>query len=168
MLAITLQHTAQARLNELFYIAVKKIAVRHTADLFTQPSLMFTQRGKIAASALLQKNIIKINPILYAQNTDYFISHTIAHELAHIMVYQLYGLAAKPHGLQWQKIMLEIFNVPPKVTHTLDVSAVAMREVVYKCVCQVIPLSLIRHNKVVRGKQSYVCRKCKTVLTPLH
>lgn len=165
MLTTTLQNKAQVRLDSLFTQAVTMPAVCKYSRAFTQPSLAFKQRGKIAASALLQKNVIRINPTLYVQNTDYFISHIIAHELAHIMVYQLYGLRVKPHGIQWQKVMLEVFSLPPRVTHTLDVSEVAMREVLYECACQQVPLSLIRHNKVTKGKQTYVCRKCNTKLT---
>lgn len=173
----TLQEQAQTRLNILFTQALNTSALHSFANIFTQPLLAYNQRGKIAASALLQKNIININPTLYSQNTDYFLSHIIAHELAHIMVYQLYGLniknglraknrlRVKPHGIEWKKIMVEVFNLPPQVTHTLDVSDVAMREIAYKCGCQQVSLSLIRHNRVVNKKQSYVCRKCREILT---
>ncbi|MFT6267787.1 MAG: SprT protein [Alphaproteobacteria bacterium] len=164
-LSTTLQKEAQTRLNLLFDSAIKKSAVNEFAGLFRQPSLAYNQRGRIAASALLQKNIIKINPTLYSQNTEYFISHIIAHELAHIMVYQLYGLGVKPHGIEWQKVMLAVFDLAPKVTHTLDVSAVTMRQITYECACQQVPLSLTRHNKVLNKKQSYICRKCNTTLT---
>jgi SprT protein len=161
----TLLNEAQDRLNSLFNLAITNSAISEFTELFKQPHLAYNQRGKVAASALLQKNIIKINATLYSQNTNYFITHIIAHELAHIMVYQLYGLRVKPHGIEWQKMMLEVFDLPPKVTHTLDVSEVAMREITYECACQKVPLSLTRHNKVVNKRQLYVCRKCKTVLT---
>jgi SprT protein len=164
-LSTALQNQAQARLDLLFDSALKESTINAFTRLFRQPSLTYNQRGRIAASALLQKNTVNINPTLYCQNTDYFLSHVIAHELAHIMVYQLYGLRVKPHGVEWQKIMLEVFNLPAKVTHTLDVSGVAMRAVRYNCACQEVSLSLIRHNKVLKGKQSYICKKCDTVLT---
>ena len=164
MLSITLQQSAQQKLSSLYDMAVVSPALLKYKRTFTQPDLAFKQRGKIAASARLQKNVININPILFGQNPDYFLSHIIAHELAHILVYQLYGLKVKPHGLEWKKVMLEVFSLPPKVTHSLDVSDVAMREILYQCACQTVGLSLIRHNRVIQKKQVYICRKCKQTL----
>jgi SprT protein len=163
-LAINLQNQAQQRLDFLFTFALTKPALQECLGVFKKPSLLFNQRGKIAGSALLQTNTIKLNAVLYTQNTDYFLSQVIAHELAHIMVYQLYGRTVRTHGIEWQKVMLEVFELYPKVTHSLDVSKVAMRTVTYACLCQQVPLSLIRHNRVVRGKQTYICRKCNTTL----
>jgi SprT protein len=165
MLTNTLQDSAQERLSFLFENALKNPALEKVKRRFIQPTLTYNQRGRIAASAVLQKNINKINATLYAQNTHYFLSHIIAHELAHIMVYQLYGRRVKPHGIEWKKVMVEVFELPALVTHTLDVKDVAMREFPYKCGCQTVALSLIRHNRVVNKKQSYICRKCNEILT---
>jgi SprT protein len=135
----------------------------------SKPSILFTQRGKIAGSALLQKNIIKLHPTLLAQNVDYYLDEVIAHELSHILVYQLFGQykgilrreRVKPHGLEWQTIMTEVFDLVPRVTHQLDVKAISMQSFEYECACQSVDLSLIRHNKVIRGKQVYYCKRCK-------
>lgn len=164
MLTNTQQSSAQARLSHLFENALENPILSKVKRRFVQPTLTYNQRGRIAASAVLQKNIIKINATLFAQNTDYFLSHIIAHELAHIMVYQLYGQRVKPHGIEWKKVMMEVFDLPAQVTHTLDVKDVAMREFAYTCSCQTVALSLIRHNRVVNKKQSYICRKCNEVL----
>jgi len=159
-LSETLINKAQATLEELFVNAIASNILRQFKGTFSMPSLAFNQRGKIAGSAVLQKNLIKLNAKLFAQNTDYFLSHIIAHELAHIMVYQLYGLRVKPHGREWKKIMLEAFKLAPEVTHSMDTKDVTLRTFMYKCTCQTVALSVIRHNKVVRGKQTYICRRC--------
>jgi SprT protein len=159
-LSTNLKNQAQSRLEILFESAIITATLSEFSGVFNIPSLAYNQRGNIAGCALLQKNIIKLNPKLFIENPEYFLSHIIAHELAHILVYQLYGLRVKPHGLEWKKVMLEVFDLPPKVTHSLDTSNVKLKSFMYKCACQHIPLSVIRHNKVVKGKQNYICRKC--------
>lgn len=164
IISTPLHNNAHDTLNRLFEQAIEAPALMGTKQKFRLPALIFNQRGKTAGSAQLQKNIININPRLYTSYPDYFISNVIAHELSHILVYQLYGLRVKPHGVEWKKIMLEVFHLAPKVTHSLDVSDLNMRSVRYKCECQEVALSIIRHNKVVNKKQQYICRKCKTQL----
>ncbi|MGB3727423.1 MAG: SprT family zinc-dependent metalloprotease [Glaciecola sp.] len=129
------------------------------------PKLLFTQRGKIAGSALLQSAVIKLNPKLYRDNQAYYLSQVIAHELAHILVFQLFGAKVKPHGTEWQYVMNDVFNLPANVTHQLDVSKVAMRTFDYACDCQHIQMTLIRHNKVLNNKQQYLCKKCRQMFT---
>ena len=58
---------------------------------FKRPSYLFNQRGKSAGTAHLQHNIIKFNPILFAQNREIFIDQVVAHEVAHLIAYQQYG-----------------------------------------------------------------------------
>lgn len=159
-ISIELQNKTQSTLVELFDKALCTPSLIEFKKIFKLPTLAFNQRGRIAGSALLQKNLIKLNPKLLIENPEYFHTHIIAHELAHILVYQLYGLRVKPHGIEWKKMMLEVFNLAPKVTHNLDTSNAQLKSFLYKCACQHIPLSVIRHNKVVKGKQSYICRKC--------
>ena len=145
-----------------------------------KPSLCLSQRGKIAGSALLQKYHIRLNAILFWQNQSAFIEDVIPHELAHLIVYERYstgfrnkvrnGLgksAVKPHGKEWQSIMKGVFKRPAHVTHAFEVKDVMQATFEYECHCdQPVLLSLIRHNKVIRNKQSYRCRKCKEVLRP--
>lgn len=164
-LSTELKSAAQASLEKLFAHALSTPALNKFTKVFALPTLSYKQRGRIAGSALLQKNVIKLNPKLFAENTDYFLSHIIAHELAHILVFQLYGLGVKPHGKEWKKVMLEVFALAPKVTHSLDTSSGELKSFLYQCSCQQIPLTLIRHNKVQKGKQSYICRICKESLT---
>lgn len=133
---------------------------------FELPSISLNQRGKIAGSAYLQKNIIKLNRMLFTQNIDAFKQQVIPHEVAHLVCYKQFG-KVKPHGDEWQSVMRKVFDLQPEVRHKFDVTNVGMREFPYHCECsELIMLSAIRHNKVARGKQQYRCQKCKTLLMP--
>jgi SprT protein len=143
-----------------------QLANAYFSTNFTMPSVIINQRGKIAGSAYLHKNVIKLNKTLFKQNFDDFLHQVIPHEMAHIICYQKFG-KVKPHGIEWQSIMRSIFNLDAHVTHKFDVADVGMQDFAYRCDCDsLIMLSIIRHNKVTRGKQRYRCQKCKSLLTP--
>jgi SprT protein len=143
-----------------------KLAEDYFSKTFSQPSITLNQRGKIAGSAHLQKNIIKLNRQLFVNNFKDFVQQVIPHEAAHLICYQQFG-KVKPHGSEWQSVMLKIFKLEPAVTHKFDVASVGMREFSYRCDCTpLIKLSAIRHNKVKRGAQQYRCQKCRTILVP--
>jgi SprT protein len=127
------------------------------------PLAALNQHGKIAGSAHLQKNLIKLNKTLFLQNKQAFIEQVIPHEVAHIICFQRFG-KVKPHGLEWRSIMQIIFNIPADVTHKFDVKNVGMKEFAYRCDCSELMLSATRHNKVTRGAQRYRCQKCHTIL----
>ena len=132
---------------------------------FTRPAYHFNQRGRSAGSAHLQRNIIKFNPILFSQNKQQFINQVVDHEVAHLIAYQHYG-KVRPHGKEWQHIMVNIFNCPATTTHSLDIKDVIGKQFNYQCLCSTHQLTIRRHNKVLRGEK-YICRKCRGVLHQL-
>jgi SprT protein len=143
-----------------------KLAEDYFSASFAIPEVNLNQRGKIAGSAHLQKNLIKLNRKLFIQNFDDFLQQVIPHEIAHIICYQQFG-RVKPHGVEWQSLMRSLFKIDAHVTHKFDVSDVGMQDFAYQCECnEIIMLSVVRHNKVRRGTQRYRCHKCKAVLTP--
>ncbi|WP_036825343.1 SprT family zinc-dependent metalloprotease, partial [Photobacterium sanctipauli] len=87
------------------------------------PAVSFRQRGKIAGSARLQGWEVRFNPVLLAENPDAFLNEVVPHEVAHLVVFKLFG-KVRPHGREWQIIMAEVFGVPPRTTHSFDVSSV--------------------------------------------
>ncbi len=127
------------------------------------PTVTFTQRGKIAGSARLQSWEVRFNPILLKENTDAFLNEVVPHEVAHLIVFKLFG-RVKPHGREWQLIMREVFQVAPRTTHSFDVSSVAGETYLYKCSCSEYPLTIRRHNRILRGQATYHCRRCREVL----
>jgi len=134
---------------------------------FPRPEIKFNQRGKAAGSARLQTNELRFNSILLQENQQHFIAHTVPHEVAHLLVYQIYG-RTKPHGKEWQQIMNQIFDLAAKTTHQYDVSTVKGKTFTYACHCTEHLLTIRRHNKIIRDNVKYICRSCKQSLIIKH
>lgn len=129
---------------------------------FKRPEYLFNQRGRAAGTAHLQRNLIKINPILFIKNREAFFEQVIPHEVAHLIAFQHYG-RVRPHGKQWQYIMTQAFKRPALTTHQLDTSEVAGKQFNYRCLCTSHQLSIRRHNKVLKGNR-YLCKNCRSEL----
>ncbi len=132
---------------------------------FPRPSTSFKLRGQAAGTAHLQENRLRFNPVLLAQEPEAFLAEVVPHEVAHLLAWQLHG-RVKPHGVEWQQLMVKVFDLPPKVRHSFDVSALAPKTWSYRCACQAHELTVRRHNKVVRGEMQYRCRRCGETLEP--
>ncbi|MBT1449375.1 SprT family zinc-dependent metalloprotease [Glaciecola sp. XM2] len=127
------------------------------------PEIHLNQRGRIAGAAVLQNNIIRLQPKLFAQNVDYFLSDVIPHELAHLVVFHHFG-KVRPHGREWQHVMQDVFAVPAQVKHQLDVTTIGIKSYEYYCACGSMLLSATRHNRIIAKKQVYHCRRCRQAL----
>lgn len=138
------------------------VATRRLKREFPLPQVLFNQRGKIAGCALLQKNVLRFHPLIYQQNHRHFLEHVVPHEIAHLLVWQLYGKTA-PHGRHWQQIMNEVFELPALRTHQYDVDNLGIKTITYQCRCGEVPLTMRRHNNVLKGT-IYRCKRCKTNL----
>lgn len=147
----------QRRLNSCL-----QLAETYFNRSFAMPEISYALRGMKAGVAHLQEHKIRFNPVLLQENQEIFIRQVVPHELAHILVYQLFG-RVKPHGREWQMVMQEVFGLPAEVCHQFDTHNTA-NFVTYVCDCQTHQLSMVRHNKIARHKASYVCRQCKTPL----
>lgn len=129
---------------------------------FPRPISNLKQKGKAAGTAHLQKNELRFNAYMFHQNQEKFLNEVVPHEVAHLLVYHLYGGRVKPHGKEWQFIMREVFHRPAARTHNFDVPE-AKQLFPYRCQCQVHQLTIRRHNKIKQGTQ-YLCRQCKGTL----
>lgn len=124
-----------------------------------RPQILFNQGGKTAGSAVLQLNTLRFHPKIFAQNHDHYLTHVVAHEVAHLVVWQRYGKVA-PHGRQWQHVMTEVFKLPATRTHSYDTSNLGIKTVSYQCPCSTIDFTMRRHNNVLKGTR-YLCRRCR-------
>lgn len=151
----------------LVLLKVEQCINRATSYLdedFSLPKISFNQKGKIAGCARLQTNELRFNPVLLNDNISTFLEDVVPHEVCHLLVYKLFG-KVRPHGKEWQNLMRELFDLEGKAYHQMDVSKVKGKSFQYQCECGPIQLGIRRHNKVLNGKQIYVCRKCKSPLT---
>lgn len=136
----------------------------HFDQNFRFPHISFNQRGKIAGCARLHLNELRFNPVLLSDNLDAFLEEVVPHEVCHLLAYKLFG-KVRPHGKEWQSLMFELFDLKGQTYHQMDVTKVKGKSFNYQCECGPIELSIRRHNKVVKGQQTYICRKCRTPLT---
>ncbi|WP_414827685.1 SprT family zinc-dependent metalloprotease [Alteromonas sp. H39] len=130
---------------------------------FATPEVTFRRSGRNAGTAFLNQNRINLNSALFMENRAAFFSEVIPHEISHLLVWQLYG-RVKPHGKEWQHMMEQVFNTPASATHSFDLSPLNLKTFRYRCGCDVIDLSIRRHNKILKG-QRYLCKRCNNYLT---
>lgn len=154
----SLQDAFAKRLNEL----VNKVST-WSGETIALPTLGYRAAGRNGGSAHLHKNHINLNRLLLIENQQYYLEQVLPHEVAHVAVHQLYG-RVKPHGIEWQTIMHEVFECAPKVTHQMHSNLVNRNTFPYQCNCGTVELSVRRHNKVVQQKQQYQCRRCGETL----
>ncbi|NRN27311.1 SprT family zinc-dependent metalloprotease [Photorhabdus heterorhabditis] len=131
----------------------------HLKRDFPEPIINYRQRGTTAGSAYIQHWEIRLNPVLLIENQQAFIDEVVPHELAHLLVYHYFG-KVPPHGKQWRWMMEEVLSVPANRTHKFKIDSVRSKTFTYYCSCQQHALSLRRHNKILRGENHYICRKC--------
>ena len=134
---------------------------------FVMPDINYHVRGQKAGVAYLAQNEVRFNPILLQENTQDFIHQVVPHEVAHIIAYQQFG-RVKPHGMEWQNIMKNIFGLPPEVRHQFDTTNTVKHVFTYHCGCQIHHLTVRRHNKIVRDRMRYICKKCGGTLRKIN
>ncbi|KAE9529382.1 SprT family zinc-dependent metalloprotease [Testudinibacter aquarius] len=139
------------------------LAEQHFNRTFAMPEFNFNLRGVKAGVAYLQQNEIRLNRTLLLENSEEFLRQVVPHELAHLIVYQVFG-RVQPHGKEWQFVMQHLFKLPADTCHQFDVQRVQGKTVAYRCDCQTHQLSVRRHNNILRNKVRYHCRVCKGVL----
>jgi SprT protein len=176
IIGISLNYHQQNILNRIFLSSstqqsvIQKVeqCINHASSYFEQhfilPKISFNQRGKIAGCARLQTNELRFNPVLLDDNVNAFLEEVVPHEVCHLLVYKLFG-KVRPHGKEWQNLMFELFSLKGRTYHLMDVTKVKGKSFNYQCKCGPIELGIRRHNKLLKGKQIYMCRKCRCPLT---
>lgn len=130
----------------------------------SMPKVGFDLRGVKAATAQCgDVNQLRFNPILLAANEADYLSDTIPHEVAHLVVMTKWGFDVRAHGPEWQSVMRQ-FGCVPKRTHNYDVSIARIGgSYLYKCNCKTHQLCARRHHSIQRGEK-WQCLRCNTEL----
>lgn len=144
-------------------------AERYFNCTFARPAISFKLRGQKAGVAHICENRLRFNPVLYKENREHFLQHTVAHEVAHLVTYQHYGNKIRAHGPQWQAVMQNVFQLPANRCHNYNVSRAPRTHYLYSCKCtdrEPFALSAQRHARVKKGLH-YLCKACKAQLVYL-
>lgn len=132
------------------------------------PACSFDLRGTTAGQALCQflgrklvGATVRINGQLLLDNEQEMLEETLPHEVAHILTDLKHGRGTKPHGAEWQRVMLALGKQPTR-THEMETTPArtVARDFVYRCSCKLHRLTAIRHRKIQSRKASYRCNDC--------
>jgi len=132
---------------------------------FKEIPVLFDLTGKAAGMYRVKagQRVIRYNPYVFAKYFDDNFKETIPHEVAHYITDVLYGpRKIRPHGNEWKSVM-QVFGVTANRTANYDLTGLPVRNFqtyVYHCGCQNYELTSRRHNKILRGTGSYLCRDC--------
>ena len=126
--------------------ACVSLAQRYYRIRLVPPTFNFKQRGRSAGTAYLQRNEMRFNAYMLAQDPAKFIENVVPHEVAHIVVHQIYGGSVRPHGREWVAVMEHLFNVDAARTHDFAVPQ-ARNAYLYRCQCQEHEFTAHRHGR---------------------
>lgn len=135
------------------------------------PSVVYTKRGSTAGTADYGKWQLNFNPVLLVENGDAFIDRTVPHELAHLIVHQVFpqayertfrGQKRDVHGRYWQNVM-HVLGADATRCHSFDVTnATNRRRYTYVCSGCGAKFSFTpaKHNTMLRRPDAYRHRSC--------
>lgn len=167
----SLRARAFARLDELLERAQSELMIRGSPPL-PRPNLRFYDHRLDAGRATPPRRpeeagTLEINAAYLVRHPEEMLRETIAHELAHLIVFHLHPHRRQPpHGALWSGIMRDWFCVQPERTHRFDASVTSARRQRrwrYRCACREHALTTIRHNRAESGAR-YLCRTCNGTL----
>ena len=136
-----------------------------------------TCAGKFTTYSKDNAHELAFNLILAEENQDVYIKRTVPHEIAHYVCWlragKQYERSASgnriSHGAKWKAVMSELGASDAARCHSYDVSSVSTRKYkMYEYQCErcgkSMELTSIKHNRIISGKQNYVCREDRGAL----
>ncbi len=153
-------HQLQERIVELY-----RQAESFFNKSFQKPYIRLDLKGETAGQAWIEKRQLRFNPVLLKENREHFIKQTVAHEVAHLLAYDIHGPRIRAHGREWHSIMTHVFQLPADRCHSYDTKRSSRRNWLYQCLCEgkTIALGTTRHNRSQKGT-IYLCTTCKAPL----
>jgi len=131
---------------------------------FVMPSVSIALSGAVAGRACYSRWMLKFNPDIYSRHQDDFSNRTVPHEIAHLIAYVLNaGKRPKPHGFEWQQVMIKLGVKDATRCHHYNIEGLARRRerpYIYSCSCAVHRLTSILHKRIQQG-QTRTCNRCR-------
>lgn len=162
------QHPVTATLNELQADSIREAAARFYSRMASSPipEIRLDLYGRAAGQWRLKKGIeiLRFNPAAFILDWSAHFPSTVAHEVAHSLVFRRFGLkSTRPHGPEWQATM-NALGFPPRVTHQTQLPGRRSRIYFYACGCRSHELGPRRHYLISRRGYQYTCAHCGDLL----
>ena len=128
---------------------------------FPRPSIVLNLRGADAGQALPDRNMLRFNLAFFSRDPAHYLRQVVAHEVAHLVSFRIFGRNIRPHGKEWRQVMTKAFKLPATRCHSYDLSFTGRYPHIYQCGCpdKRINLSQIRHRRALKGV-IYLCQHC--------
>jgi len=129
---------------------------------FKIPEIDWSLKGRKAGQAWHSKNKIRLNYKLALENLNDFVNQVVPHEVAHLIVKEIYGYSTKPHGREWQATMKKL-GLRPERCHSFDTKNTIVKihkKFIYKCSCGTHKVGKKVHRNLQSGAE-YKCSSCK-------
>lgn len=110
-----------------------------------------------AGRAFWLENRLEFNPKLYAENTEKFLQDTVAHEVAHIVAYHVYGSTG--HDKNFYAVCT-VLGADAARCHNYKIE---VKGTWYECGCMKHLVTSARKAWMTRGKV-YKCKHCKEII----
>jgi len=150
----------QKRIEIFHSEAIERLNSNFDSKILYGVDITLNNRMRSVSGRAKGKIYINLNYRLFKKEENYdYLRQTYLHELAHLICHRKYK-CKKGHGKEWKSVM-KILGADPKRCHKMDVSELRIKRkrFSYKCSCREIDVSLIRHNKIKKGKK-YICTIC--------
>lgn len=141
-----------------------------------RPDIDFSLKGAVAGQCRVTycketKKIVnarlRFNLPVAIENQDHFLSQTVPHEVAHLVVFlKMWRKREVPHGREWQKIMEMCFGLQADRCHSYNIKGHVKRwprPFIYRCGCRDFSLTTLMHNRIQGGSRR-ACPMCNKEL----
>lgn len=153
-----------ATLNDEQAHSIREAVARFYSRMLSSPipEIRLDLRGRAAGQWRLKGGIeiLRFNPEAFVRDWSAHFPATVAHEVAHSLVFRRFGLkVTRPHGPEWRAAM-NALGFPPTVTHQTQLTGRRSRIYFYQCRCQLHELGPRRHFLISRRGYRYTCTRC--------
>ena len=112
------------------------------------------------------QRVIRYNPYIFAKYFEDSLESTVPHEVAHYITDIMFS-QIRPHGEEWREVM-QAFGADASRICNYDLDGIPVRRYqhhAYHCSCMTHEITSRRHNKILKNKARYFCKKCHEELT---